>query len=166
MIRAKYPMNAAGLVSRVLKGGDPTFYGSCLLARPGVTMTSSGTACGLPTALLGRLRVADNGPTSRAKTTMSILQLLPGTSTDPHKLVAAKSPLRVPSPRLIDGFSIETARVPVFMTVTVLWRGLNRGTDPNEIRSGKTLSCKAGGPIVIVQFVAAVPRAAPSESTA
>jgi len=91
-----------------------------LLEWPAVTVTSSGTVWGLPTALLGRLSIADKGPTSCANTTTSIRQLLPGASEDPHKLVALKSPLLVPSPRVIDGFAIETERVPVFMMVNVL----------------------------------------------
>jgi hypothetical protein len=110
-----------------------------------VTVALMGTACGLPVALLGMLRVADSEPSSSANSTTMISQLFPTASEDGQNLSGEKSSRSAPAPGVTETFPIDTALVPVFFSVTVLNSRLNRGTVPNERLEGVTLSCSGAG---------------------
>ena len=102
------------------------------------------TACGLPAALSVMWRVAFNVPSLIAKNLTTIVQLFPGASEDPQKLIAVKSPESVPGPGVTDTFEIDTVRVPMLFTITFLDRILNGVTVPKLMLVGVTLTCAPG----------------------
>ena len=87
----------------------------------GALVALSRTVCGLPTPLLGMLRVADNEPSSIANNTTVIVQLCSGASERGHQLTDVKIPWSVPGAGLTDTCDIDTGTVPVLVSVTFLY---------------------------------------------
>ena len=85
-------------------------------------------------------RVALNAPRLSAKNATTIVQLFPGASEDPQKLIGVKSSESAPVPGVTDTFEIDKVLVPMFFTITFLNRRLNRLTVPKLMLVGVTLT--------------------------
>lgn len=123
-----------------------------------ITVALRGTVCGLPTALLGMLRVADSEPRFVANKTTIIEQLCPAPSEDRQKLSVRKSEWGV-----TETFPSASVPAPGLFNVTVWYSRLKRRTVPKLRLLGETFSCAL---TVIVQLAVVVSAEARPEESA